>query len=313
MNSELIKSIYFPDDSEINTFEKDSFAYSSLESICIPSSVTFLNEGCFKGTSKLNNVSVMPQNKRYSYFDEKVIIAKCDINANEYDSILFARRDIKKIAIPSFIKHILKYSFAESSIEQIYIPFQVTDICKGAFFGCKQLQEVDISDYSELITIGKFAFSQTSIERFTIPASLKYIEDYAFYKCKLLKIIEFPQESDIKMIGKSSFVDTNIEKSTIPSHVFESTDFKDENHEDKFQEDEVQKVEEQEDEQQETDAQNSENTETMNNDMILLNEIRKYLKIMITTNQMIKQKPRMIQSASKKEKILSNGRILPIY
>mgnify|MGYP002472169943 CR=1 FL=1 len=77
-----------------------------------------------------------------------MIICKTSETNENYDKIIFCRRDIKEITIPSFIKTIGSYSFS----------------------GCQQLQQNDISSNSELQTIEKYAFASSSIENIFIPS-----------------------------------------------------------------------------------------------------------------------------------------------
>ena len=92
-----------------------------------------------------------------------MINGKTDVESNEYDALVFVRRDSIKITIPSFIKGIESYSFSDSSIEEISIPSHVTQICECAFSYCEQLQCIEIPSNSELQIIEKYAFSTNTV------------------------------------------------------------------------------------------------------------------------------------------------------
>ena len=51
-NSKTIKSIYMPQDSELQTIEKESFAYSTIERLLIPSKVTEICEYAYSSLAK---------------------------------------------------------------------------------------------------------------------------------------------------------------------------------------------------------------------------------------------------------------------
>ena len=142
-----IKSIAFSQDSKLQTIEKKAFVSSSVNKISFPSSLQTLKKGWCEETNDLNYIEISPKDKMYMYFDEKMIIGKSDENSQNYDILVFARRDIEEITIPSFIKHIDPY----------------------AFDGCYKLESLDFGEESELLSFGKCAFASTALKKITIP------------------------------------------------------------------------------------------------------------------------------------------------
>lgn len=65
-----IKIVIFPVDSEVQTIEKDSFTGSSLENICIPASVTTIEEEAFSKCEQLQSVAIS-ENSKLSKLGEK--------------------------------------------------------------------------------------------------------------------------------------------------------------------------------------------------------------------------------------------------
>ena len=168
-DSDTIKSVQFPHDSEVRIIEKDAFADSSIEKLMIPSKVYLLEEGWCNGTPNLTNVTIMPNNCHFMCLDNKMIIGKKNEDSQTYDAILFVRRDIKKVEIPSFIEEIGAFSFSSSKIEKIKIPSNVTHIGKCAFASCENLKQAEIEPNSKLQNIEKDAFEDTSIKNIPIP------------------------------------------------------------------------------------------------------------------------------------------------
>lgn len=154
-NNNYIFSIDFPEDSLIRKIGKKAFSYSSLERIKIPDSLEDLEEGWCDETSYLTQISLHPNNKRYKFLnnDKQIIISKSDIDNNEYDTLIFACRNIKKVFIPSTIKH----------------------ISSSAFQHC-QIRIIEYDDNSQLETIGKKVFGYTKIKNIFIPAKLKHVD-----------------------------------------------------------------------------------------------------------------------------------------
>ena len=79
--------------------------------------------------------TVSPFNKQSIFKDDQYLLGKTNINSNVFDSILFARRDIKEISIPA----------------------NITNICTGAFYKCYNLRKVEIPENSNLQIIGAFS------------------------------------------------------------------------------------------------------------------------------------------------------------
>lgn len=190
-----LRSVLFSEQSEIKTIGKYAFSKSTiLENISLPSSVKELEEGWFYDTHDKLKITILPsKNHVISYYDGEFIIGKY----HNLNAILFSKRNIKAISIPSFI--------------QIIAPY--------AFYKCTKLSKFSFSKNSSLIKIGKYAFSYTSIDKITIPSSVKEIDDYAFHYCKKLKTIDFKNDSQLRTIGKNIIAYSSIKFLSIPSSI----------------------------------------------------------------------------------------------
>lgn len=195
---ENLKNVNFFENSELYSIAKDAFFGSSIESIEIPSSVEILEEGWCNEIFNLNHVFISPDNQLFLNLDNKIVIGKGIKNIFEvYDQIVFARRDIKEVVVPSFIKYINSF----------------------AFFACEKLKTLKFPKKSELYLIGKYAFSCSSIERIRIPKCTKIIDEFAFSSCNNLKKIEFPNHSKLRKISNEAFSYSSLPSIIIPSHV----------------------------------------------------------------------------------------------
>lgn len=114
-NDKNITSIEFSEDSELLTIDQDSFLKSSIEVISFPLSLRELKEGWCSYTKKLKNVKISPQNKNFlASENDDFIFGKINHSKSaEFDILLFARRDIEHVIIPSFIKCIGAHAFSE--------------------------------------------------------------------------------------------------------------------------------------------------------------------------------------------------------
>lgn len=237
-----IESISFSEDSQLLTIDEEAFDESSLNSLFIPSSVQELKESWCKRTKHLINISISPQNALFSYVGSNFIVTISDKLTQNYDTIVFARRDIETVIIPSNIKRIAsdsfsycqslksvkfslnseitsigKSAFSYSSIESLSIPLKVINIEESAFSYCKCLKTVDFPNNIKLNSIDQSLFSSTAIQSITIPSSVTEIGKFAFYGCNSLKRVDFQENSKLFFIDKSAFADSSLEHISIPS------------------------------------------------------------------------------------------------
>ncbi|KAK8840508.1 hypothetical protein M9Y10_030716 [Tritrichomonas musculus] len=243
-----LKTVEFPCDSELRVIGKSVFTNCPLEYLTIPSSVRkFESDWCFR-TLKLNNIKIHEcYSRNISYYDDKFIIMKTDIKSDNYDILLFARRDIKNVIIPSFIKYFANYSFnyclqiktvefeknsqlsainnfafSESSIESITIPSSVTEIKPYSFYSCKNLKFIQFHYDSQLKIIGEYAFAFSKLASFAVPSKVVKIDNFAFADCKILQIVEIDEYSEIKSFGKNPFHSTKLDAIMVPNKLIKS-------------------------------------------------------------------------------------------
>ena len=92
-------------------------------------------------------------------------------------------------------------------IREIMIPASVKVIYGHVFNGCKQLENVEFAEDSNLETIYWNVFESTSLKKITIPASVTTIEFNAFARCEQLKSVTFAPGSQLKEVDTKAFVD----------------------------------------------------------------------------------------------------------
>ena len=219
-----LQQVYIPENSKLQVIQSYAFSLSSIENINLPLSIKELQEGWCCQTQNLNSVSIHPNNQSYSNYNN-YLLGKSDINQDIFDIIEFSPRNVVETTIPSFIKIISSFAFSYSSLKAITITSNVKTIKQNAFSYCFNLERVDFSENSELITIQDEAFMCSSITKISIPSSVVKIGNSAFSQCKNLKIVSFTQNSELQIIGKYSFYKCSIESITIPSSVIQIGSF----------------------------------------------------------------------------------------
>ena len=125
-------------------------------------------------------------------------------------------KSIKKVMMPEDIIGIGSWAFAESSIEEIYIPKSVKEIGYQAFFYCKKLKKAIID--GEITATPRSLFSQCSaLTEVKLPQTLQVLDYEAFYKCTSLENVELP--ASLTTIGEGAFENTCIYNLVIPAKV----------------------------------------------------------------------------------------------
>ena len=240
-----LQKVEIPENSNLQKIGENAFSQASITKIYLPKVFTGFEEAGISSL-KLEMVEISPLNKNYVCKDDKYLLGKTDQKIDEFDVILFVRRDIEEAIIPSnikvisafsfsFCKKLKKVEFSENSnmqiierfafsgaqIEKISIPASVTKICERAFLCCSLLEKVEIPKNSSLQIIENSAFQGAGITDIFIPPSITKISKHTFYRCNRLQKIEIPENSNLREIESNSFIFTQIEKLYIPKDFIE--------------------------------------------------------------------------------------------
>lgn len=240
--SKLVR-VEIPVESKLEIIDENAFTDSSIESIVIPPNLAELRSGWCNSTPNLTKIEVMPNNHHFICLDNKVVLGKSKKKSDDYDVLVFARRDIEAFTVPSFIKRIDRCAFQSCtklknvhfsddsqlksiennafesvSIKSISIPHHVTYIGECAFVSTAELRSVDIPIDSELQIIDHHAFSESSIERIFIPPLVERI-GYGSFSCDRLRKVDMLPNSNLRVIDNYAFMSTSIETFNLPCHV----------------------------------------------------------------------------------------------
>ena len=197
-----LKFVDYSSDSMLQTVGERAFYFSEIESLVIPASVSTLKKGWCKGVPKLKKVTVMPNNKHFKNFNEIFVVGKIDEKSDEFDSLAFVSRNIETVIIPPFIKQIEPYALSHSSVTNVTIPSQVTQICEGAFYICEKLQKIEFESDSMLQVIGKYAFYNTSLQSIHFPPRIAFFGEESFCVHQFINLMEIDENSQFHSIAK---------------------------------------------------------------------------------------------------------------
>ena len=240
-NIDTIKANTFTDVSTLESvkfggrllrIEAQTFAGTALESIFVPSSVSYIAGDAFANCQKLQEIEVSQDNKTFSSDGNDIVK---DITTNkllvgssssviadgitEIGDYAFSGRNIATLSLPNSVRKIGTYAFENTPLENANIN-HATVISDGAFKNCTLLSQVIISTNSTMTEIGADAFNScSSLTRFTVPQTVKTMGDRAFANCLSLENFGFAQNTVIEQIGELALMSTAISSFYLPSTV----------------------------------------------------------------------------------------------
>ena len=170
-----------------------------MTSVVIPASVTSIAGGAFYECANLSDIFVDDRSKDYTSVDGVLFDKICTILV-AYPA---GRKD-NAYKVPEGVVSIGDCAFGgcDDYLTSVTIPKGVTNIDRGAFFGCSKLTSVMIPE--SVISIGDEAFdSCINLTNVTIPRSVTSIGDFAFHYCRSLTNVTIP--GGVTSIGESTF------------------------------------------------------------------------------------------------------------
>lgn len=224
----------------VNSFGENVFSGSGLTEVTINNGIRKIGKHAFENTP-LTSITLPKTITSISGLGRSNITAihfAEGAEPTEIDANAFERCNITTFDIPASVTKIYAYAFANSAIQEITIPENVTIMEGGCFDNCTELAQITLPanmtelpnftfhNCSKLKTvqlpsgleeIGWQAFQNSAISTIQLPESLKTIRGSAFNSCDQLKSIILPPH--LETIEASAFAGTAISTIEIPATV----------------------------------------------------------------------------------------------
>ncbi len=204
----------------------------NLKTVKIPASVTSVGNGAFLDCTKLEKFTVAAENDTYCakngiLYSRDMTELVCfprgrtdtsfavPVGVTKIGGEALSRTSIVNLKLPSTLREIGDYAFAEMPLKTIDLPQKLTTIGADVFCKCTALTEIDIPD--SVTSIGNEAFNECSaLERVHLPASLRELGNFAFSACVRLSAIALPASletlGDAAFMGCTSLCDLSVAK-----------------------------------------------------------------------------------------------------
>lgn len=156
---------------------------SSLVSINLPNSITFLGKDAFYECTELESIS-LPE------------------NLTSIGAYAFSATKLSSVTLPESVEEMgMSVFYACYSLEEVHLPSQITTIPDYTFYSNQKLKTVTFSPSLEKVGISAFEYCK-SLEEIVVPSGCEELAYRAFYQCEGLKRLVIP--SSITTIGNEA-------------------------------------------------------------------------------------------------------------
>lgn len=189
-----VKNLVIP--SGVTSISDGAFkGCSGLTSVSIPSSVTSIGGGAFSGCSGMTSITIPNSVTSIGEgaFSGSGLTSITILNGvTEIGNGAFSNcSSLATVILPNSVTSIDSYLFYNcSSLTSVTMGNSVYTVGENAFYGCSSLTSIDIPN--TVSEIGQYAFTGSGLTAFTIPNSMTSIGSFVFSGCSSLTSVTIP-------------------------------------------------------------------------------------------------------------------------
>lgn len=176
------------------------YGCKNLKKLTIPETVEYIGGGAFYGCSNIWSLTYNAINAECESFMEsnapleKIVIGD---KVRRLPRGIFSGREFTEVALPACLERIDDYAFYGcKNLTTINISDGIRYIGDNAFYGCSSLKNIHWP--LRLTTIGSRAFRQTALETISLPEGVTSVGDGAFYVCPFAKTVYIPSTANVE-------------------------------------------------------------------------------------------------------------------
>ena len=188
---------------------------SSIESLTIPDSVTYIGKGIVSGCDALKDITLPFIGSDLT--DRADMFLAYIFGGSSHNDSSYVKTSVKTVTLTNCTS-VPDYAFYKcSSIENVILPDDITTIGSNAFYYCQNLADIVLPQ--SVTKIGDSAFYYcNALSEFDLPEKLETIGSAAFKYCSSLSSISFPET--LTEIDSAAFMYcTSLEEVLVPESV----------------------------------------------------------------------------------------------
>lgn len=209
LDNETVTSVLIP--ATVQTIGQEAFRDSALVTVTFEdnSDLKELSAGVFRNARTLSTIDFGTNSKLKTIGPD----------------VFRSTPALTHIELPNTITTMGARVFHHSGLESIHLPDSLEAIPESAFDRARALQEVTMSEESQLKRIHAFAFQHSALTSMHIPATVLIIEEGAFLETAHLETVTFAENSLLTLIEKGVFSRSGLQSITLPESLMAIEDY----------------------------------------------------------------------------------------
>lgn len=172
----------------------------NLKKVTIPETVEYIGGGAFYGCSNIWSLTYNAINAECERLMESNIPLEKIVIGDKVRRLprgIFSGREFTEVALPACLERIDESAFYGcKNLTTINLSDSIRYIGDNAFYGCSSLKNIHWP--LRLTTIGSKAFRQTALETISLPEGVTSVGDGAFYVCPFAKTVYIPSTANVE-------------------------------------------------------------------------------------------------------------------